>query len=181
MPRQRVIRSTTVLCVRRDGKVVLAGDGQVTMGSEILKSSARKVRRLYGDKIVAGFAGSTADALSLFSRFEDKLQQHQGKLSRASVELARDWRTDKMLRHLEALLLVADTKDTLVISGTGDVIEPDDQVAGVGSGGPYAVAAATALMHHTQLNARQITEEAMAVAAKICVYTNETVSFEELG
>ena len=181
MPRQRVIRSTTVLCVRRDGKVVLAGDGQVTMGSEILKSSARKVRRLHDDKILAGFAGSTADALSLFSRFEDKLQQHHGRLSRASVELARDWRTDKMLRHLEALLLVADTKNTLMISGTGDVIEPDDQVAGVGSGGPYAVAAATALMHHTQLSARQIAEEAMAVAAKICVYTNETVSFEELG
>ena len=181
MPRQRVIRSTTVLCVRRDSKVVLAGDGQVTMGSEILKSSARKVRRLFDDKILAGFAGSTADALSLFARFEDKLQQHQGKLSRSAVELARDWRTDKMLRHLEALLLVADTKDTLLISGNGDVIEPDDQVAGVGSGGPYAVAAATALMHHTQLDARQIAEEAMAVAAKICVYTNESVSFEELG
>jgi ATP-dependent HslUV protease subunit HslV len=160
---------------------VLAGDGQVTMGSEILKSSARKVRRLFDDKILAGFAGSTADALSLFARFEDKLQQHQGNLSRSAVELARDWRTDKMLRHLEALLLVADTKDTLLISGNGDVIEPDDHVAGVGSGGPYAVAAATALMHHTQLDARQIAEEAMAVAAKICVYTNETVSFEELG
>lgn len=181
MARTRAIRSTTVLCVRRNGRVILAGDGQVTMGSEVLKRSARKVRRLYDDKILAGFAGSTADALSLFSRFEDKLQQHQGKLSRSSVELARDWRTDKTLRHLEALLLVADATDTLLISGTGDVIEPDDQVAGVGSGGPYAVAAATALMHRTQLDARQIAEEAMTVAASICVYTNENVSFEELG
>ena len=175
------IRSTTVLCVRRDGKVIMAGDGQVTMGSEIVKHSARKIRRLYNNKILAGFAGSTADALSLFARFEDKLQEHQGKLSRAAVELARDWRTDRSLRHLEALLLVADETDTLLVSGNGDVIEPDEPLAAVGSGGPFAVAAATALLKNTNLSARQIAEEAMAVAAKICIYTNNTVHYEELG
>jgi ATP-dependent HslUV protease subunit HslV len=175
------IRSTTVLCVRRDGKVTMAGDGQVTMGSEIVKHSARKIRRLYNNKILAGFAGSTADALSLFARFEDKLQEHHGKLSRAAVELAREWRTDKSLRHLEALLLVADETDTLLVSGNGDVIEPDEPLAAVGSGGPFAVAAATALLKNTKLSARQIAEEAMAVAAKICIYTNNTVHYEELG
>jgi ATP-dependent HslUV protease, peptidase subunit HslV len=175
------IRSTTVLCVRRDGKVTMAGDGQVTMGSEIVKHTARKIRRLYSNKILAGFAGSTADALSLFARFEDKLQEHQGKLSRAAVELARDWRTDKSLRHLEALLLVADETDTLLVSGNGDVIEPDEPLAAVGSGGPFAVAAATALLKNTNLSSRQIAEEAMAVAAKICIYTNNTIHYEELG
>ena len=175
------IRSTTVLCVRRNGKVILAGDGQVTLGSEVLKSSARKVRRLFDDKILAGFAGSTADALSLFSRFEDKLQEHQGNLPRSSVELARDWRTDKTLRHLEALLLVADPKDTLIISGSGDVIEPDEPVAAVGSGGPFAVAAATALFRHTKMSAREIAQEAMLVASKICIYTNDKITYEELG
>jgi ATP-dependent HslUV protease subunit HslV len=175
------IRSTTVLCVRRDGKVTMAGDGQVTMGNEIVKHSARKIRRLYNDKILAGFAGSTADAFSLFSRFEEKLQEHHGKLNRAAVELARDWRTDKMLRHLEALLLVADESDTLLISGTGDVIEPDYAVAGVGSGGPFAVAAATALMRNTELTSRRIAEEAMAIAARICIYTNDQIHIEELG
>ena len=150
------IRSTTVLCVRRDGKVTMAGDGQVTMGSEIVKHTARKIRRLYNNKILAGFAGSTADALSLFSRFEEKLQEHHGKLSRAAVELARDWRTDKSLRHLEALLLVADETDTLLVSGNGDVIEPDDRSPRVGSGGPFAVAAATALLqpHQSRRRAR---------------------------
>ena len=175
------IRSTTVLCVRRDGKVAMAGDGQVTMGSEIVKHSARKIRRLYNNKILAGFAGSTADALSLFSRFEEKLQEHHGKLSRAAVELAREWRTDKSLRHLEALLLVADETDTLIVSGNGDVIEPDEPMAAVGSGGSFAVAAALALFKNTTLSARQIAEEAMAVSAKICIYTNDKIHFEELG
>jgi ATP-dependent HslUV protease subunit HslV len=159
----------------------MAGDGQVTMGSEIVKHTARKIRRLYNNTILAGFAGSTADALSLFSRFEEKLQEHHGKLDKAAVELARDWRTDKSLRHLEALLLVADAGDTLLISGNGDVIQPDEPLAAVGSGGPFAVAAATALYKNTQFPARQIAEEAMAVAAKICIYTNNTVHYEELG
>src|SRR6202166_4589981 len=153
------IRSTTVLCVRRDSKVVMAGDGQVTLGHEVLKGTARKLRRLYNDKILAGFAGSTADAFSLFARFETKLEQFNGNLSRSVVELAKDWRTDKILRHLEALLLVADTKNTYIVSGTGDVIEPDEGVASIGSGGPFAHAAATALIRHTKLSARQIVEE----------------------
>ena len=175
------IRSTTVLCVRRDGKVVMAGDGQVTLGSEVLKSTARKLRRLYNDKIVAGFAGSTADAFSLFARFEAKLEQFNGNLPRAVVELAKDWRTDKILRHLEALLLVADAKNTFILSGNGDVIEPDEDVAAIGSGGPFALSAATALMRHTKLSARQIAEEAMKIAAKTCIYTNDNVTWEELG
>jgi ATP-dependent HslUV protease subunit HslV len=175
------IRSTTVLCVRRDGKVVMAGDGQVTMNNEVLKASAKKVRRLYNDKILAGFAGSTADAFSLFSRFEAKLEQFNGNLSRAVVELAKDWRTDRILRHLEALLLVADAKSIFLVSGTGDVIEPDEAVAAIGSGGPFAMAAATALLRNTKMNARQVVEQAMAVAAKICIYTNDKVSYEEIG
>ena len=174
------IRSTTVLCVRRDGKVVMAGDGQVTLGSEVLKSSARKLRRLYNDKIIAGFAGSTADAFSLFARFETKLEQFNGNLSRSVVELAKDWRTDKILRHLEALLLVADAKNTFLLSGNGDVIEPDEDIAAIGSGGPFAHAAATALIRHTKLSARQIVEESMKIAGKTCIYTNENVTFEEL-
>src|SRR3984957_13649001 len=144
------IRSTTVLCVRRDGKVVMAGDGQVTLGAEVLKSTARKLRRLYNDKIVAGFAGSTADAFSLFARFEAKLEQFNGNLNRAAVELAKDWRTDRVLRHLEALLLVADDKNTFLVSGNGDLIEPDEGIAAIGSGGPLAVAAASALIKHTE-------------------------------
>ncbi len=175
------IRSTTVLCVRRDGKVVMAGDGQVTLGSEVLKSSAKKLRRLYNDKIIAGFAGSTADAFSLFSRFETKLEQFNGNLSRAVVELAKDWRTDKILRHLEALLLVADAKNTFLLSGNGDVIEPDEDIAAIGSGGPFAHAAATALIRHTELTARQIAEESMRIAGKTCIYTNDNVTWEELG
>ena len=174
------IRSTTVLCVRRGNKVTMAGDGQITMGHEVVKHTARKIRRLFNDSILAGFAGSTADALSLFGRFEDKLQQFGGNLSRAAVELAKDWRTDKSLRHLEALLLVADKKTTLLVSGNGDVIEPDEDIAAVGSGGPFAVAAATALMRNTKLSARKIAEEAMSVAGKICVYTNENIVYEEL-
>ncbi len=180
MPKHPQIRSTTVLCVRRNGKVTMAGDGQITMGSEILKSSARKIRRLHDNKILAGFAGSTADALSLFSRFEDKLQQYGGNLGRAAVELAKDWRTEKSLRHLEALLLVADNKISLIVSGTGDVIEPDEPVASIGSGGSFAIAAATALLEHTKMSARQVAEESMRIAGKICVYTNDSVSFEEL-
>ena len=174
------IRSTTVICVRRDDKVVLAGDGQVTLGHEVIKSTARKLRRLYNDKIVAGFAGSTADAFALFARFESKLEQYNGNLPRSVVELAKEWRTDRVLRHLEALLLVADAKTTYLVSGNGDVIEPDEGVAAIGSGGPFATAAATVLLRNTTLSARRIAEEAMAIAGKICIYTNENVTFEEL-
>lgn len=179
-PRRSRIRSTTVICVRRDGKVVMAGDGQVTLGEGIIKHSARKIRRLYGDKILAGFAGSTADAFSLFARFESKLEQYHGNLGRAAVELAKDWRTDKMLRQLEALLLVADQNQTFLISGQGDVIEPDSGIAAIGSGGPYAQSAATALMEHTALPARTIAEEAMKIAGKTCIYTNDKFTVEEL-
>src|SRR5579871_4080568 len=175
------IRSTTVICVRRDGKVVMAGDGQVTLGQEVLKASAKKLRRIYNDKILAGFAGSTADAFALFSRFEAKLEQYNGNLARAVVELAKDWRTDRMLRHLEALLLVADLASTYLVSGNGDVIEPDDQICAIGSGGAYAKAAATALYENTKLSAREIVEKAMAIAAHICIYTNESIIYEELG
>lgn len=174
------IRSTTILCVRRDGKVVMAGDGQVTLGSEVLKGSAKKLRRLYNGKIVAGFAGSTADAFALFGRFESKLEQHNGNLSRAAVELAKEWRTDRMLRHLEALLLVADTNNTYLLSGNGDVIEPDEPVAAIGSGGGFARTAATALIENTKLSAREIVEKSMTLAGKLCIYTNENVVFEEL-
>ena len=159
----------------------MAGDGQVTLGSEVLKSGARKLRRLYNDKILAGFAGSTADAFSLFARFESKLEQFNGNLSRAVVELAKDWRTDKILRHLEALLLVADVKNTYILSGNGDVIEPDEDIAAIGSGGSFALSASTALMRHTKLSARQIAEEAMKIAGKIFIYTNDNVNYEELG
>ena len=175
------IRSTTVLCVRRDGKVVMAADGQVTLGSEVLKSGAKKLRRLYNNKIVAGFAGSTADAFSLFARFEAKLEQFNGNLSRSVVELAKDWRTDKILRHLEALLLVADAKNIFILSGNGDVIEPDESVAAIGSGGPFAVSAATALMRATKLSARDIVEQSMAIAGKICIYTNDNITIEEIA
>ena len=175
------IRSTTILCVRRNNKVVMAGDGQVTLGHEVLKSSARKLRRLYKDKILAGFAGSTADAFSLFARFESKLEQHNGNLPRSVVELAKDWRTDKILRHLDALLLVADTTSTFILSGAGDVIEPDNEVAAIGSGGPFAKAAATALVENTKLSAREIVEKSMTIAGRICIFTNENVVLEELS
>ena len=177
--RQKV-RSTTILCVRRSNKVVIAGDGQVTLGQEVLKASARKLRRLYNGKIVAGFAGSTADAFALFARFESKLEQHSGNLPRSVVELAKEWRTDRVLRHLEALLLVADVKNTFIVSGNGDVVEPDDDIAAIGSGGPFAKAAATALIENTKLSAREIAEKSMAIAGKICIYTNETITYEEL-
>jgi ATP-dependent HslUV protease, peptidase subunit HslV len=178
---EKKIRSTTVICVRRDGKVVMAGDGQVTLGQEVLKSTARKLRRLYNNQILAGFAGSTADAFSLFTRFESKLEQFNGNLSRAVVELAKEWRTDRVLRHLEALLLVADAENTYIVSGNGDVVEPDEGVAAIGSGGPFAVSAATALLRNTKLSARTIAEQSMQIAGKICIYTNDTFTFEELG
>jgi len=180
MATKRLIRSTTVLSVRRDGKVVLAGDGQVTLGESVIKHSAKKIRRLYNDKILAGFAGSTADAFTLFSRFEAKLEQYHGNLGRAAVELGRDWRTDKFLRNLEALLLVSDRDQTFLLSGQGDVIEPDSGIAAIGSGGPYAQAAAQALIEHTQLPARDVAEQAMKIAGKMCIYTNDRVTIEEL-
>jgi len=180
MPTNRMIRSTTVLSVRRNGSVVLAGDGQVTLGESVIKHTAKKIRRLYNEKILAGFAGSTADAFSLFGRFESKLEQYHGNLGRAAVELAKDWRTDKFLRHLEALLLVCDKEQTYLLSGQGDVIEPDGGVAAIGSGGPFASSAAQALILHTQLSARQIAEESMKIAGKMCIYTNDNVTIEEL-
>lgn len=175
------IRSTTVVCVRRGSSVVMAADGQVTLGEGVIKHTAKKIRRLYNDKILAGFAGSTADAFSLFARFEAKLEQYHGNLGRAAVELAKDWRTDKILRHLEALLLVSDVNQTFLISGAGDVIEPDGGVAAIGSGGSYALAAAKALVENTDLPARKIAEEAMKIAGKICIYTNDTFTIEELS
>lgn len=174
------VRSTTILAVRRGDQVVIAGDGQVTMGETIVKTSARKVRRLYNDKVIAGFAGASADAFALFQRFESKLEQFKGQLNRAAVELAKDWRTDKMMRNLEALLLVADQQSTLVISGNGDVIEPDDGIVAIGSGGPYALSAARALAKHTDLSARQIAEEAMNIAGQICIYSNMNLVVEEI-
>ena len=174
------IRSTTILSVRRGGQLAVGGDGQVTLGESVIKAKARKIRRLYNEKIVAGFAGSTADALSLFSRFEQKLEEYHGNLSRAVVELAKDWRTDRALRHLEAMLLVADDKSTYLVSGNGDVIEPDDGIVAIGSGSPYALAAARALAKHTQLAPRDIVREAMTLAAELCIYTNGEILVEEL-
>lgn len=174
------IRSTTILSVRHNGGVVIAGDGQVTMGDTIMKSSARKVRRLYNDRVISGFAGATADAFALFQRFEAKLEQFHGQLGRAAVELAKEWRTDKMMRNLEAMLVVADQQATLVISGNGDVIEPDDGIVAIGSGGPYALAAARALARHTDLSARQVAEEAMKIAGQICIYSNNNLVIEEI-
>jgi len=175
-----VIHATTILAVRHQGRTVLAGDGQVTLGTTVLKQGARKIRRLYNEKILAGFAGSAADSFALFSRFESKLEQYRGNLERASVELARDWRTDRLLRRLEAMLIVADRESTFLLSGTGDLIEPDDGVVAVGSGGSYAMAAARALVRHSNLDARQVAEEAMRIAADICIYTNTSLTIEEL-
>ena len=174
------VRATTILCVRHQGKVVMAGDGQVSVGQTIMKRGARKVRRLHNGVILAGFAGSTADALSLFERFEGKLQEHQGNLAKSSVELAKEWRKDRALRHLEALLIVADTKSTFIVSGNGDVIEPDDGICAIGSGGPYAVAAARAMAKHSKLSAKDIAQEAMRIASEICIFTNANFTFEEL-
>jgi ATP-dependent HslUV protease subunit HslV len=176
------LKGTTILAVRKDNQTAIAGDGQVTMGQAIvLKHTAKKVRRLYKDQVISGFAGSTADAFTLFERFEKKLEEYQGNLIRAAVEMAKEWRTDKYLRRLEAMLLVADKNTTLIISGTGDVIEPDDGVAAIGSGGPYAAAAAKALLRHSNLDAEQIAREAMSITGDICVYTNHKLSVETLG
>lgn len=175
-----MIKSTTVICIRYKGQVVMAGDGQVSMGQTILKQTARKIRRLYKDKVLAGFAGATSDAFALFSRFETKLEEYRGNMSRAAIELAKDWRLDKALRQLEALLIVADKESSFLISGTGDVVEPDDGIIAVGTGGPYALAAARALISHTGLSAREIALEAMKISAGICVYTNDHIVIEEL-
>jgi ATP-dependent HslUV protease subunit HslV len=178
--REPEIRGTTILSVRHRGRIVMAGDGQVTVGQTILKHNARKVRRLYHDRVLAGFAGAGADALTLYERFENKLGQVNGNLRRAAVELAKDWRTDRLLRRLEALLAIADRESSLIVSGTGDVIEPEDGICAIGSGGNYALAAARALVKHSPLDARAIVTEAMRVAAEICVYTNDQVAIEEL-
>jgi len=178
--RNEMTHGTTVLCVRRGNQVVVASDGQVTMGQAVVKHTAKKIRRLYDDKVLAGFAGGTADALSLFSRFEAKLQEFHGNLPRAAVELAKEWRTDRVLRHLDALLIVADDKNTFLLSGTGDIIEPDDGICAIGSGGPYALAAARGLIKHTQLSAKEIAQEAMRLASEICIYTNSQFTVEEL-
>lgn len=175
-----MFHGTTILCVRRGGKVALACDGQVTMGSTILKHNARKTRKMYNNRILAGFAGATADAFTLFEKFEGKLEAYRGNLTRAAVELAKDWRTDKMLRRLEALLLVADEGHTFIISGTGDVIEPEDGVSAIGSGGPFAQAAGRALIENTELDAAGIVRKAMEIAADICIYTNKNITIEEL-
>lgn len=187
----RRVRSTTVLCVQRGGTMVMAADGQVTLGSTVMKQTARKIRRLYNDKVLAGFAGSTADAFALFTRFEAKLEQYSGNLGRSAVELAKDWRTDKLLRQLEALLIIADGKQIFLLSGNGDVIEPDPVrasqtgedagvIATIGSGGPFALAAATALLENTQLSAREIVERSMKIAADICIYSNQSIMIEEI-
>lgn len=173
-------RGTTILSVRRNGKVVIGGDGQVSMGNTVMKGNARKVRRLYGNKVIAGFAGGTADAFTLFERFEGKLEKHQGNLVRAAVEMAKDWRTDKMLRRLEALLTVADSKASLILTGNGDVIEPENNLMAIGSGGPFAQSAAIALLGNTDLSARDIVEKGLTIAADICVYTNKHFTLEEL-
>ena len=174
------MKSTTILCVRQKGKVALAGDGQVTLQNTVMKHTAKKVRRLYQDRCLAGFAGATADAFTLFERFEKKLEQYNGNITRASVELAKDWRMDRSLRRLEALLLVADREHTFILSGTGDVVEPDDGIAAIGSGGPYAQAAAKALVGHTDLSAAEIVKEALLIASQICIYTNDKILLEEL-
>lgn len=174
------IHGTTILCVRKEGKVVMAGDGQVTMSNVILKGKAKKVRKIYDDKVLAGFAGSTSDAFTLFERFEEKLKEYRGNLTRAAVEMGKDWRTDRVLRRLEALMIVADTVNTFILSGTGDVVEPDDDVCGIGSGGQYAFAAAMALLRHTGLSAREIAANAMEIASDICIYTNKAIHYEEL-
>jgi len=175
-----VFHGTTILSVRRDGRVVMGGDGQVSLGQTVIKTNARKVRRLYKERVLVGFAGATADAFTLFERFEGKLEKHQGHLVRSAVELAKDWRTDRLLRRLEALLCVADTTTSLVISGTGDVLEPEHDLMAIGSGGPFAQAAARALLEGTELGAREIVERALSIAADICVYTNHRLVLEEL-
>lgn len=173
-------RGTTILSVRRGNKVVIGGDGQVTLGNTVMKGNARKVRRLYKDKVIAGFAGGTADAFTLFERFEAKLEAHQGHLVRSAVELAKDWRTDRMLRRLEALLAVADSKSSLIITGNGDVIEPEEGLIAIGSGGPFAQSAAKALLRSTKLSAKEIVKQSLTIAGEICIYTNHNFTIEEL-
>lgn len=175
------LHGTTIVSVRRDGKVVVGGDGQVTLGHTVMKANARKVRRLYHNQVIAGFAGATADAFTLFEKFEAKLETHQGNLVRAAVELAKDWRTDRMLRKLEAMLVVADAKASLIISGNGDVIEPENSLIAIGSGGAYAKSAALALLENTDLSAREITEKSLGIAASICIYTNNNFTIETIG
>jgi ATP-dependent HslUV protease subunit HslV len=178
---ETMFHATTILCVRRNGAVAIGGDGQVTMGNTVLKHNARKIRKMYDDRVIAGFAGATADAFTLFEKFEEKLAAYRGNITRAAVELAKDWRTDKILRRLEALLIVADKEHSFVISGNGDVIEPEEGIAAIGSGGPFAQAAARALFENTDLGAREIIEKAMKIASGICIYTNENISVEELS
>jgi ATP-dependent HslUV protease subunit HslV len=175
-----MMHATTILCVRKNGKVAMGGDGQVSLGNTVMKHSAQKVRKMHHDKIIGGFAGSTADAFSLFARFEEKLEKFQGNLARSAVELAKDWRTDKMLRRLEAMLLVADQENSFLVSGTGDVIEPDDGILAIGSGGMFALAAAKALVQNSDLDAKKIVEEAMDIAQSICIYTNSNLTVMEL-
>jgi ATP-dependent HslUV protease subunit HslV len=176
-----MFHATTILCVKRDGKVAIGGDGQVTLGNTVLKHNAKKVRKMYSERVIAGFAGATADAFTLFEKFEGKLESYRGNMTRAAVELAKDWRTDRVLRRLEALLIVADKEHIFIISGNGDVIEPGEGIAAIGSGGPYAQAAARALYENTQLGAGEIIEKAMKIAAGICIYTNENIDIEELA
>ncbi len=175
-----MFHATTILCVRKNGKVAIGGDGQVTLGNTVLKQNAKKIRRMYNDNVIAGFAGATADAFTLFEKFEGKLESYRGNITRAAVELAKDWRTDRMLRRLEALLVIADREHTFIISGTGDVIEPEDGIAAIGSGGAFAQAAARALYDNTELNAEEIIKKAMKIASDICIYTNDNLTIEEL-
>ena len=174
------MHGTTIIGVKRDGKVAVGGDGQVTIGNTVIKATAQKIRRLHEDKVIAGFAGATADAFTLFEKFEGKLKEYKGNLKRAAVELAKDWRSDKILRRLEAMIIVADANSLLIISGTGDVLEPDEGVVGIGSGGSYAVAAAKALLHESKLSAKEIVKISLKIAAEICIYTNDQISIEEL-
>ena len=175
-----MIRSTTILCVRHNGQVAMAGDGQVSLNTTVMKHNARKIRKVYHDQVLTGFAGTAADAFTLVDRYETRLEEYQGSLIRAAVELAKDWRADRVLRRLEAMLVVADRETSLILSGTGDIIEPDDGIIGIGSGGPYALAAARALQQHTNLSAREIVEAGMRIAADICIYTNDHLSIEEV-
>jgi ATP-dependent HslUV protease, peptidase subunit HslV len=176
-----MFHATTILCVRKNGKVAIGGDGQVTLGNTVLKHNAKKLRKMYNENVIAGFAGATADAFTLFEKFEGKLEAYRGNLTRAAVELAKDWRTDKMLRRLEALLVIADREHTFIISGTGDVIEPEDGIAAIGSGGAFAQAAARAMYDNTELNAEEIIKKAMKIASGICIYTNDNITIEELA
>jgi ATP-dependent HslUV protease subunit HslV len=180
MTKTNLVKGTTIICVRNKGKVAMAGDGQVTLGDTVLKQKASKIRTLYKGKVLAGFSGATSDAFALFSRFEAKLEEYRGNLPRAAIELAKDWRLDRSLRRLEALLVVADEKHSFLLSGTGDVVEPDDGIIAIGSGGTYALAVARALMRHTQLSAKELVKEAMKISAEICIYTNANVTIEEL-